>query len=325
MVVDRPCGLLMGGVFEVVWFREGSAGSDPFLSSMALLFIGANCWIKIINICKASASWLSDNPQRHIVDTSTQQFRQQSSRPVRQLSGIIFPRKARLIRPRNIDTAMTTSHEMELSYIVQQQVIGILHETQDHDLATRLERCMTARQQRHYGDGWPYSCRSAACLWCRRPLVRTWWSGITYWSEAATTSSLTIIPLQSPSGLADAVRRLRRGLRDVRDRTARRRRAWRSVAFAGMTGGDHRALLLISHQGVDRREVRDALRPRWPDIVLKDLADEEPTWEMTTEDAADLGARRRGVEGLRVLIMPQRITRVTIAPVIEIAPMPVVV
>ena len=30
-------------------------------------------------------------------------------------------------------------------------------------LAGRLQRCMSARQMRHYGDGWPFSCRSAAC------------------------------------------------------------------------------------------------------------------------------------------------------------------
>jgi hypothetical protein len=92
-----------------------------------------------------------------------------------------------------------------------------------------------------------------------------------------------------------------------------------------MTGGDHRALILVSHQGVDRRELQDALRPRWPDITLKDSEDEEPSWEMTTDDAADLGMRRRGVEPLRIVIMPQQIMRVRVTPVIEIAPMPVVV
>ena len=80
-----------------------------------------------------------------------------------------------------------------------------------------------------------------------------------------------------------------------------------------MIGGDHTAL--VSHQGVDRRELLDALRPRWPVITLKDLEDEEPVWEMTAEDAADLGTRRRGAEPLRVVIMPQRVTRVTVAPV----------
>ena len=97
------------------------------------------------------------------------------------------------------------------------------------------------------------------------------------------------------------------------------------VNFAGMIGGDHRALVIISHDGVDRRELLDVLRRRWPSVILKVLENEEPTWEMTPDDAADLGNRRRGVEPLRILVMPQRVTRVTVAPLREIGPMPVVV
>jgi hypothetical protein len=60
-------------------------------------------------------------------------------------------------------------------------------------------------------------------------------------------------------------------------------------------------MVMISHQGVDRREVAEVLGRRWPSVVVKDLAQEEPTWVMTAYDAADLGSRRRGVEPLRVL------------------------
>ena len=35
---------------------------------------------------------------------------------------------------------------------------------------------------------------------------------------------------------------------------------------------------------------------------------------MTANDAADLGSRSRGVEPLRILVMPQKIARVTVAP-----------
>src|ERR1700693_4371121 len=90
--------------------------------------------------------------------------------------------------------AMTTEREMEMSYIAQQEVVTVLRGIGDHDLAARLQRCMNARRERHYGDGWPYSCRSSACYWCRRAMVRGWWEGIRYWSEAATTSRLAIIP-----------------------------------------------------------------------------------------------------------------------------------
>jgi hypothetical protein len=74
-----------------------------------------------------------------------------------------------------------------------------------------------------------------------------------------------------------------------------------------------------------RHELRDVLCRRWDDMALKTLEHEEPMWEMTAHDAADLGSRRRGVEPLRILIMPQRVTLVTVAPVAAIEPMPIIV
>ena len=65
--------------------------------------------------------------------------------------------------------------------------------------------------------------------------------------------------------------------------------------FAGLMGGDHKALVMISHPDIDRREMVNVLCRRWPDVVLKDLEHEEPAWAMTAGDAADLGSRRRGV------------------------------
>jgi hypothetical protein len=114
-------------------------------------------------------------------------------------------------------------------------------------------------------------------------------------------------------------------LRDVRDGAARRWKRWRTVSFAGLMGGDYRALVMICHQSVDRHEVLDVFRRRWPSIVLKDLESEEPVWAMTADDAAGLGSRRRGVEPLRITVMSQKITRVTVAHVPVIQPMPVVI
>jgi hypothetical protein len=156
-------------------------------------------------------------------------------------------------------------------------------------------------------------------------MIRGWWAGIRYWSQSAATSSLAIVPALSPEGLPDAARRLRRGLRDVRDRTARRSRQWRTVSFAGMIGGDHKALILITHQGVDRRAVADVLRSRWPSVMLKDLEQEEPTWVMTANDAAELGRRRRAAEPLRITVMPQQVTRMVVASTPVIEAMPVVI
>ncbi len=150
---------------------------------------------------------------------------------------------------------MTTQRQMAMAYTAQAEVIIALRMIGEIDLAIRLELCMNTRLERHHGDGWPHICRSAACVWCRRSLIRGWWNGMCHWSAEAATSSLAIMRIDSPVGLHDAVRRLRRGLRDVRDRMARRRRLWREVGFAGMAGGDRRALVLVSHDGVDRREV----------------------------------------------------------------------
>jgi hypothetical protein len=48
--------------------------------------------------------------------------------------------------------------------------------------------------------------------------------------------------------------------------------AYRGVmgrSFAELVGGDHTALVLISHGGVERRELPDLLHGRWLDVVLK--------------------------------------------------------
>ena len=91
--------------------------------------------------------------------------------------------------------------------------------------------------------------------------------------------SLAIIPLHSSAGLPTLYGGCGAGLRDVRDRMARRSRRWRDVCFAGMAGGDHMALVLVSHEGIDRREVQDVLRRRWPDVVVKSWSRSNPPWQ----------------------------------------------
>src|SRR6478609_9106209 len=109
---------------------------------------------------------------------------------------------------------MTTDRQMARAFAAQEAVIVALRGIDEPDLADRLERCITARRERRGGDGWPFTCRSPACEWCRRPMVRSWWAGMCGWSAEAT-SSLAIVRIDSSSGLPDAVRRLRRALRDV--------------------------------------------------------------------------------------------------------------
>jgi hypothetical protein len=205
---------------------------------------------------------------------------------------------------------------MAMMYAAQQEVIAVLYEIGEVDLADCLERCATARHERRGGDGWPHICRSAACEWCRRPMIRAWWHGMCQWSVGAV-SSLAIIPMNSSAGLPDAVRQPRRGLRDVRDRMARHRRSWRDIGFAGMAGGDGTALVLVSHDGVDRREVQDVLLRRWPEVVVKGLERETPTVAMTADDAAHLGRHLRGVEPLRIVVMPQQDQQMITSSIIE--------
>jgi hypothetical protein len=90
-----------------------------------------------------------------------------------------------------------------------------------------------------------------------------------------------------------------------------------------MAGGDHTALVMITHEGIDRREVQHVLHRRWPDAIVKSLEQEEPIAAMLPGDAADLGRCRRGVEPLRIVVMPQHNRQVIISPIIE--PVPVVV
>jgi hypothetical protein len=201
---------------------------------------------------------------------------------------------------------------MAMIYAAQEAVIVALRYIGEVDIADRLERCMTARRERHNGDGWPFTCRSPAYVRCRRPMIRGWWNGICQWTGEATARSLAVIPLHLSAGLPDAVRRLRRGLRDVRDRMARRSRRWREVCCSGMAGGDGKALVLVSHDGVDRCEV---LCRRWPNAMMKSLEDEEPTMLMTAEDAADLGRHRRATEPLRIVLMPQHYRQATTSPI----------
>ena len=98
-----------------------------------------------------------------------------------------------------------------------------------------------------------------------------------------------------------------------------------ALSVSGLMGGDHKARVMISHQGVDHRAVLHVLGRRWPNVVLKEFERKEPAWGMSADDAADLGSHRRGVEPLRVVVMPQKAQRVTVAPPVLIESMAVLV
>lgn len=214
----------------------------------------------------------------------------------------------------------------------QERIIASLLPTGDLHVADRLRRCMDAMTSRRNGGGYPWTCRGAGCVWCGRTRARRWWTGLRRWIvSGGAPVSLAVLPLHHrPGELRAQVARLRRALRDVRDRATRRRATWRSVALAGMATGDGTAFVLVSHPGPARSEVAAVLRKRWPEVAVVDADALEPSWAMPTEDAAELARIRRGVEPLRVVVLPQRevdraahgLTRVDPAP-IAVEPMPI--
>ncbi len=217
------------------------------------------------------------------------------------------PRTASLARgPAPPMTARRGWAEVSASQV---RVISALRESGDLHIADRLTRCMQARAARRQNDGWPWACRSSGCVWCGGTLARRWWRGLVRWAMEDGTAPVTlaILPLHHRAGeLPAAVARLRRALRDVRDRAALRRTAWGGVAVAEMATGDGTAFVLVRHPGVARQEVAALLRRRWPAAVVREVGTEEPSWSMSVEDAAELARTRRGVEPLRIVILPQR-------------------
>ncbi len=181
----------------------------------------------------------------------------------------------------------------------QSEVITRLMASGDDDLGIRMARCQFERQNRQ--PGWPWRCRAAGCWSCRRTITRRWWRGFRIWLDGADTS-LALIPFDDDP--IAGTPKLRKGLRDVRDRAARQHRHWQSVALSGFASEDH-LLVLMQHAHIDRRTVQVVLARRWPDVVLGDVGDAEPSAWMAVDDAVALARRRRGVEPIRVIIPAQ--------------------
>lgn len=190
----------------------------------------------------------------------------------------------------------------------QERVIAALLSTGDTQVAERLGRCMEAMTTRRHGAGWPWTCRSPGCAWCGISLARRWWKGVQHWvTHDGAQVSLAVLPLSPlPGDLRAAAARLRRSIRDLRDRAARRGVAWRGVAIGGMATGDGTAFVHVRHTGLARSEVAAVLRTRWPAAVITEVGASEPSWAMSVEDATELARARRGVEPLRIVVLAQR-------------------
>jgi hypothetical protein len=205
---------------------------------------------------------------------------------------------------------MTTQRQMVEMMAMQERIINALWDGGDGYVADRLGRCMAARLGRRHYDGRPWTCRSAGCLWCGKTLMKRWWAGIQRWITLnGAPVSLAVLPCHHDAGhLRATVARLRRACRDIRDRTARKHMRWQAAAMAGMALGGT-ALILIRHPGTTRREITSVLCRKWADAIVRDVGSMAPFWRMPVPDAVEIAHARRGVEPLRMVVLPQKIHR----------------
>jgi hypothetical protein len=196
--------------------------------------------------------------------------------------------------PRSTRSALTQNEAHQSGVIASLAAGGHLC------LAVRLARCQYDRQHREAGR-YPWRCRSAGCWGCRRSVCRRWWKSFERWL-AGPEVSLVIIPLIGDS--IAGIRKLRKALRDARDRAARDDARWRHVAFGGMLGED-RMLMLVQHTGISREDVCRMLERRWSDVVVTDPDGIVP-FSINQNLAEHLARCRRGIEPIRIVIPMQR-------------------
>jgi hypothetical protein len=218
-----------------------------------------------------------------------------------------------------------TRAELDVAEAEQSDIIARLRDDGAHRIVDRLLRCQDARlARRACATTWPWRCGLGGCWACRRVAMRRWWCGIWQWAACHEISvTLLALPMHSASeGLLNGIVRLRRRLRDARDKAVRRDSHWSQVAVAGIASGTGSALLLVQHPRVTRRKIADAICTRWGGSVLACAQPIYPTWVMPPKQVVELALARRGIEPLRIVVMPQRAVSKAIVPRSEIEPMP---
>jgi hypothetical protein len=193
----------------------------------------------------------------------------------------------------------STQIDLKAKELWQSEVNKAVLAKGDLGVAARIARCQFDRT--HRPSGWPWRCHSPGCWCCYRTVQYRWWRGYTEWLAGQDTS-LVLVPITDEP--FTAARRLRRGLRDVRDRRARLNGRWASVAMAGLVDGIQ-ALVLVQHDGLSRHQLRTVLETRWPMVTLYDRDAFTPSPALTVEHAAALACKRRGVEPLRIVVPAQ--------------------
>jgi hypothetical protein len=136
--------------------------------------------------------------------------------------------------------------------------------------------------------------------------MRRWVNGIRSWVGGDEVSTIIVPVVYHPGDFRRAVRTLRRSLRDLRDRQARKpgHRAWRQVVFGGMLGADMQAVIHIHHAGISRQDVMAAVTRRWAKAVPA-RRDQPVAADWSLDDRVALARIRRGAEPLRIVVAPQ--------------------
>lgn len=227
----------------------------------------------------------------------------------------------------DIDVTASIRRRDVLDDIRQRETAELLRANGAADLAGRLERCATARRSRGRTT-WPWACKTAGCSWCGRRTARRWWRGLSLWSMAsADPLMLAQLPPRLDLPLLSIAPQIRRALRDLRDRAARADRRWAGLAIAGMVDSTGSALLLVRHPDLSQAAVARAIARRWPGArcCAPDPAMALPDFDFCPEAAATLACARRGVEPLRVVIMPRMEKRSATPPAEYEQPLPFIV
>jgi hypothetical protein len=196
----------------------------------------------------------------------------------------------------------------------QREVVTALRAIGADNIAARLQRCVAARVGRSR-QHWPWRCHSSGCQWCGPRAGRRWWRGIEEWAVMSGEPCALVVISAPQLPIMETAPRLRRGLRDVRDRAARLDRRWRSVSMAGVVDCSGRALVLVRHPSLPPDAVASRMARRWPSASLHPPGSLAPRFDLTVPLAVALAAKRRGVQPLRIVIMPQRPPGVAEVPV----------
>lgn len=227
---------------------------------------------------------------------------------------------------------MTTRQETRILIEASHQTVTVLREIGATYVAERIERCRVARRQRVHGQR-HWTCRGAGCPWCVRALIARWernlFDAVGY---GPSVSTVVFHVAENDGDLRDAVRTVRRTLRDMRDRAGRRDRAWRALGVAGMlvpTATGRVVLLRVRHDRLSHDQVAKIFERRWTDVTVSiaSSAPSVPTIKLSLPDRVALALLRRGVEPLRIVVAPQRqpLSKLRHRQNVFVPPMPILV